>query len=139
MSALKPAEATGTPRPPIVLVVDDNELARRLLAFIVQQHGFDVRSASSGWEAVEVCSREPVDLVILDVVMPGLDGPKTLEILKVQNPSIRCCFATGEPGTTAIWSFSGAAQAGFSRNLSPPRKLARCCGSFLMARRSAAS
>jgi CheY-like chemotaxis protein len=95
MAALDSAEAKGIPRLPVVLVVDDNELARTLLAFIVRGHGYDVRSAASGREAVEVCSKETVDLVILDVVMPELDGPKSFEILKSHNPDIRCCFATG--------------------------------------------
>jgi CheY-like chemotaxis protein len=95
MCALDGAEATAHRRSPVVLVVDDNELARTLLSYIVQGQGFEARFAADGWQAVEICSRETVDLVILDVVMPGMDGPKTLEMLKLHNPGIRCCFATG--------------------------------------------
>jgi len=73
-------------------------MARMWLSFIVIEHGFDVRTATNGWAAVDAYTKEPIDLVLLDVVMPGMDGPKILEILQARDPQVCCCFATGETG-----------------------------------------
>ena len=57
-----------------VLVVDDQPANIRLLEAILAPRGYDVATATSGEEALEAISRTPVDLVLLDIVMPGLDG-----------------------------------------------------------------
>ena len=57
-----------------VLVVDDQPANIRLLEAILAPRGYDVATATSGEEALETISRTPVDLVLLDIVMPGLDG-----------------------------------------------------------------
>jgi two-component system, OmpR family, response regulator len=80
-----------------VLVDDDEEYLRRLLQIVLQQRGFRVRLAATGQEAVEVYRqhRETVDLVLMDVRMPGWDGPQTLAKLRILNPQVRCCFMSG--------------------------------------------
>ena len=57
-----------------VLVVDDQPANIRLLEAILAPRGYDVATATSGEEALETISQTPVDLVLLDIVMPGLDG-----------------------------------------------------------------
>jgi len=57
-----------------VLVVDDNEALRALMAEFLRVHGFNVSTASDGQTALYELSRQPPDLVLLDVQMPGLDG-----------------------------------------------------------------
>jgi len=57
-----------------VLVVDDQPANIRLLEAILTPRGYDVATAASGEEALETISQMPVDLVLLDIVMPGLDG-----------------------------------------------------------------
>jgi class 3 adenylate cyclase/CheY-like chemotaxis protein len=57
-----------------VLVVDDQPPNIRLLEAILSPRGYDVRTASSGPEALAAIDREGVDLVLLDIVMPGMDG-----------------------------------------------------------------
>jgi adenylate cyclase len=57
-----------------VLVVDDQPANIRLLDAILSPRGYDVRRATSGQEALAVLDAEVVDLVLLDVVMPGMDG-----------------------------------------------------------------
>jgi CheY-like chemotaxis protein len=99
MPLIDPAPVKVAPKQPVVLVVDDNEMARMMLSFIVSEQGFEVRTAASGWEAVDVYAKEAIDLVLLDVVMPGIDGPKTLEILKARAPRVCCCFATAGTGS----------------------------------------
>jgi DNA-binding response OmpR family regulator len=65
-----------------VLVVDDQELNRNLLNHMLKHEGFDVVLAENGRQAIEVCKREDPDLVLLDVVMPELDGYETAPLLK---------------------------------------------------------
>ena len=57
-----------------VLVVDDQPPNIRLLEAILTPRGYDVRAASSGQEALDAIDEHEVDLVLLDIVMPGMDG-----------------------------------------------------------------
>ncbi len=57
-----------------VLVVDDQPPNVRLLQAILTPRGYDVRTASSGEEALATLEKEDIDLVLLDIVMPGMDG-----------------------------------------------------------------
>ena len=59
---------------PLVLVVDDLAQNVRLLEAVLSAKGFRVATASSGAEALEVLSKEHPDVVLLDIVMPGMDG-----------------------------------------------------------------
>jgi len=65
-----------------VLVVDDEAGNRDLLARRLQREGYAVVAAGGGHEALAVVAREPVDVVLLDVMMPDLDGLAVLERLK---------------------------------------------------------
>lgn len=65
-----------------VLVVDDQELNRSLLKHMLEHEGFSVVLAENGIEAIEVFKQESPDLVLLDVVMPILDGYETAPRLK---------------------------------------------------------
>lgn len=59
---------------PRVLVVDDQPANVRLLEAILEPRGYDVRTASSGAEALAAIDADDTDLVLLDIVMPGMDG-----------------------------------------------------------------
>jgi CheY-like chemotaxis protein len=88
------------PRPRGVLIVDDLEAVRRMLNDRMRRHGFAVWLAADGSEAVELYRRhrDAIDVVLLDVQMPGRDGPETLAGLREINPGVVCCFMTGNPG-----------------------------------------
>ena len=83
-----------------VLVADDDEAVRRMLAVGMRTHGFAVWLAANGREAVDLYREHPdvIDVVLLDVRMPGLDGPGTLAALREIDPRVRCCFMTGDAG-----------------------------------------
>lgn len=57
-----------------VLIVDDDDDARELLADLVRKAGYSVATACDGREAIEHLRRSRPDLILLDVVMPGMDG-----------------------------------------------------------------
>jgi PleD family two-component response regulator len=61
-------------KPPVILVVDDDSETCALLAALLERHGYETRQATSGTECLAVVEREPVTLVLLDVVMPDMDG-----------------------------------------------------------------
>jgi CheY-like chemotaxis protein len=85
---------------PGILVVDDDDGVRQILARGLRHHGFDVWLAASGKEAVDVYQhhRQAISLVLLDVKMPGLDGPATLGALETMNPQVRSVFMSGHFG-----------------------------------------
>ena len=57
-----------------ILVVDDDKNTRRLMQAVLQADGYAVTTAENGVEALEVMDRETVDLVVLDIMMPQMDG-----------------------------------------------------------------
>jgi CheY-like chemotaxis protein len=85
---------------PGVLVVDDEPLLLAVLKTGFRQRGFEVWVAAGGTEALELYRfhKKDIAVVLLDVHMPGLDGPRTLAALRRINPDVRCCFMTGNLG-----------------------------------------
>lgn len=69
-----------------ILLVDDEEINLKILRTILRKGGHQFLEAESGEEALGVLERENVDLIILDLMMPGMDGFQTLESIK-QNPA----------------------------------------------------
>ena len=65
-----------------VLVADRQRFVRKALRDILDASGHEVQEATSGQEAIEIASRESVNLVILDTDMPGMDGCQVLTKLK---------------------------------------------------------
>src|SRR3954466_7029013 len=65
-----------------ILIVDDESDFRMLLGKILSTEGHQVLFASNGWEALLVLDGDGIDLCIVDVMMPGMDGPTLLRILR---------------------------------------------------------
>jgi CheY-like chemotaxis protein len=80
--------------------VDDEPLLRKLLQVALEQQGLTVWLAADGHEALQIYQRHRarIALVLLDVRMPGLDGPQTLAALQILDPAVACCFMTGYAG-----------------------------------------
>jgi CheY-like chemotaxis protein len=67
---------------PKILVTDDDAATREMLQFLLQDEGYEVLLARNGLEALEVIEKEPVDLVLLDLMMPEMDGYEALNALR---------------------------------------------------------
>jgi two-component system, chemotaxis family, chemotaxis protein CheY len=65
-----------------VVAVDDNAVVTGLIAAVLGQAGYDVEVAPAGGEALVILQRNPPDLLLLDLQMPGLDGLEVLRILR---------------------------------------------------------
>ena len=70
---------------PRLLIVDDISDNRTILTRRFQRRGFDVVEAECGLTAIELIDRESFDLVLLDVMMPGMDGIETLKRIRSEN------------------------------------------------------
>jgi anti-anti-sigma factor len=96
----EPATQEGPSASPAgVLVVDDETAVLGVLAARLRIEGYKVWVAGHGQQAIEFYQRhrEEIAVVLLDVLMPGLDGPHTLTALQKLCPTLRCCFMTGNP------------------------------------------
>jgi DNA-binding response OmpR family regulator len=67
---------------PTVLVVDDNKGALEFFLLLLSKHGLAVIGASNGRECLDIVKSRPVDLIVLDVMMPVLDGLQVCHELK---------------------------------------------------------
>ena len=85
--------------PTRVLVVDDEEDFVEMLSLRLNEAGERVTSAFSGKECLETLEKTDIDVVILDIKMPGMDGMQTLKEIRKRFPLIEVIMLTGH-GTT---------------------------------------
>jgi len=90
-------KATPSQCRPGLLVVEDEDFIREMLACLLEQQGFAVWQAANGLEAVELYRRQHrnIGVALLDMNLPDLDGTQVLAALRQINPSVRCCLMTG--------------------------------------------
>ena len=91
---------------PTILVADDDHVARELLVEVLERGGYTVLAAGSGKECVELAGTAPVDLALVDLRMPDLDGLGVLKRLAAIRPEtpviILTAFATMETAIEAV-------------------------------------
>lgn len=78
-----------------VLIVDDEAEYVEVLSERLSLRGYETLGAASGEEALRLAAENPVDIVLLDVMMPGLGGIETLVQLKARNPGIAVIMLSG--------------------------------------------
>ncbi len=71
-----------------ILVVDDDKNTRLFLKAVLEGANYTVSSASNGEEALEALDREHIDLVVLDIMMPKMDGYEFTKILRASNDNL---------------------------------------------------
>lgn len=69
---------------PSILVIDDNKDNLDLIAYLLRAHGYRPRLAGGGAEGVQMAVRDPPDLILLDIRMPGMDGYEVVTELRSQ-------------------------------------------------------
>jgi DNA-binding NtrC family response regulator len=77
-----------------VLVIDDEEIMREILQTLLEREGYAVRVAASGQEGLDLARALPFDAVIVDVMMPGVDGLQVLDELKKQDDGLPVLMIT---------------------------------------------
>ena len=92
------AEGTGEDQRNTVLVVEDNVLNRELTNALLKQAGYQVLVAKDGAEALMIVGRQKVDLMLLDVDLPFIDGHSLLKAVRENGLEIPAIFISGVPG-----------------------------------------
>ena len=71
-----------------ILVIDDDKNIRKLLSVVLQNEGFVVFSASDGQQALDIMDKEIIDLVIVDIMMPQIDGYEFTKSVRAVNEKL---------------------------------------------------
>ena len=82
-----------------ILLVEDNEVNRRLAGFLLRSQGYQVREATSASEAFQLLETDRPDLIVMDIQLPGMDGLEATRKLKEQS-------ATADIPVIAVTSFA---------------------------------
>ncbi len=119
-----PAAIDGTET---VLVVEDEEMVRRLAVLGLRAHGYTVIEAPDGPAALEIASRPEtaIDLVVSDVVMPGMSGPDLGRRLAELRPEAALILASGHAEAVVLGEQASRGGAGFIQKPFTPEELAR--------------
>ena len=93
-----------------ILVVDDENQIRRLVRETLEQAGHHVTEARDGKEALQQYRLAPVDLVIMDILMPNQDGLETTLALRREFPDVKIIVITGGSDMIGILNFLDVAK-----------------------------
>ena len=69
---------------PVVLVADDDEDILALVGLRLERAGYEVVTAHNGLQALEIAERQPIDVAVIDVMMPGIDGHEVVRRLRAR-------------------------------------------------------
>lgn len=103
---------------PRILIIDDEHFVCEATGILLRANGYDVVTASSGKAGIALIRTEPVDLAIVDLFMPDMDGLKVVEAIREISPDLPLILASGfmlgkdnvpqMPGFEAMASEAGA-------------------------------
>lgn len=98
-----------------VLLVDDEDIIRKSSSRLLQKLGYDVMLAENGKEAIEIYShhRQKISLILLDQLMPIMDGTETFESLKKIDPDVKVLICSGYSKTKKIEALLANGAVGF--------------------------
>jgi signal transduction histidine kinase/CheY-like chemotaxis protein len=110
----------------VILVVDDDEHVRQAASAVLQSFGYTVIPADNGYQAVELfrARSDEVDLVLLDMTMPGMSGDETYHALRAIRPDVKVLLSTAYDADEARRQFPTRGPAGFLQKPYHPDQLA---------------
>ncbi|MCK6406203.1 MAG: response regulator [Rhodocyclaceae bacterium] len=111
-----------------ILVVDDSPTERHFMVDLLTKNGYQVVTAESGEEGVSKAKAEKPDLIIMDVVMPGLNGYQATRTLtrdeETKNIPVLMCTSKGQE-TDKIWGLRQGAQDYLVKPVNPEELLGK--------------
>ena len=108
-----------------ILIVDDEQNIREVLKEYLEFNGFEVIRADDGYEAVDMCKREDYDFIVMDIMMPKMDGLSAVrEIRKTKNIPVMVLSARGEE-YDKLFGFEAGIDDYVTKPFSPKEVLAR--------------
>lgn len=122
----EPARSFHTKGHETVLIAEDDDMVRAQAARVLRGAGYQVLEAGDGRQAVELFQRhaEDVDLVLLDVVMPNMDGWQTYFRIDQHKPNVKALFTTGYAASVLPSDFAGRGQQLLNKPYKPQQLLA---------------
>ena len=103
-----------------IMVVEDEEAVRKITVKILERMGYEVMVAQDGLEALRLLEREPVALVVTDVVMPKMGGVALMKALRERGDDAKVLFVSGySEDTAALQGLGGEARAFLQKPFSP--------------------
>jgi PAS domain S-box-containing protein len=99
----------------LVLVVDDEDMVRKVAKSSLESHGYEVVLATNGKEAVDLLSSNPeaIALIILDLAMPTMGGEEAIRHLRAINPTLPVILSSGYSESEVMRRFAGHTLSGF--------------------------
>jgi len=79
-----------------VLIVEDEDSIRKFIRINLDREGFNVKEASSGEEGIDIARRNKIDILILDIMLPGMDGYEVCKILREEFPQMGIIMLTAK-------------------------------------------
>jgi len=127
----RPADGVVIPPPPAtgtetVLVVEDNPSVRRLSVLGLRSHGYTVLEAANAADALDIAARAPaLDMLVTDVVMPGMQGPELAARLHRVRPAAKLLLMSGHTDTMEAFRDSEGRPIQLLQKPFTPERLAR--------------
>ena len=103
-----------------ILVIDDDIGIRRMLRLALESMGYTVSEAGDGREGIALFAREPTDVVITDLVMPGKEGIETIRTLRKAHPHLKIIAMSGGSLTQSSDNLKMAKNLGANAAFSKP-------------------
>lgn len=103
-----------------VVVIDDQEPIRRIVRRALEQDGHQVLDAEDGELGLQLLERHPVDVVVSDIFMPGMDGIQMLRQIRKQFPAVKVIVMSGGDSSGMLDLRRDAELLGAVKSLSKP-------------------
>ncbi|MFY9926104.1 MAG: response regulator [Opitutaceae bacterium] len=103
-----------------ILLVDDDDLFRRMLALILTKLGYEVREARNGKEAIKLFDDSAPDVVLTDLIMPEKEGLETIAELRQSHPQVKIIAMSGGGRVSAFDHLRVAKAMGADQILAKP-------------------
>lgn len=102
-----------------ILIIDDNNLVRDMLRDVFEYYNYITLEASSGQSGIDIYKENPTDIVITDIIMPGMNGIEVIRKLKAEFPSVKIIAISGGSKNTYD-TLASAKQSGASHTFIKP-------------------
>ncbi|EAS45706.1 hybrid sensor histidine kinase/response regulator [Photobacterium profundum] len=103
-----------------IMVVDDSESLRKLTAVLLEKQGFDVIQFGGGKQAIEALNTDPVDLILMDIEMPELDGIEASRLIRASNKKFSTVPIIAHTGDVSLIALDSIKLSGISDYIVKP-------------------
>ncbi|MCR8658676.1 response regulator transcription factor [Paenibacillus endoradicis] len=110
---------------PLILIVEDEPRMRELVADYLEEEGYHIVQAANGFEALEHARHTPPDLVILDIMMPGIDGFEVCKQLRTHSQTIIVMLTARSDDSDKLYGYELGADDYVTKPFSPKLLIAK--------------